>query len=118
MTMSDNIKFFTADYRDKFVYVNKNKFTIGSFTVDFLNQYKENDNGARIAAMAFDNQILSSSLEKGYLNDYEFVKAGKEILYILDVLPNFSPFKYLDIEKEKQLICNIFTKENADFILS
>ena len=33
--MSDNIKFFTADYRDKFVYVNKNKFTIGSFTVDF-----------------------------------------------------------------------------------
>ena len=68
--------------------------------------------------MAFDNQILSSSLEKGYLNDYEFVKAGKEILYILDVLPNFSPFKYLDIEKEKQLICNIFTKENADFILS
>ena len=116
--MSDNIKFFTADYRDKFVYVNKNKFTIGSFTVDFLNQYKENDNGARIAAMAFDNQILSSSLEKGYLNDYEFVKAGKEILYILDVLPNFSPFKYLDIEKEKQLICNIFTKENADFILS
>lgn len=118
MAMSDNIKFFTADYRDKFVYVNKNKFTIGSFAVDFLNQYEENDNGARIAAMAFDNQILSSSLEKGYLNDYEFVKAGKEILYILDVLPNFSPFKYLDIEKEKQLICNIFTKENADFILS
>ena len=63
--MSDNIKFFTADYRDKFVYVNKNKFTIGSFTVDFLNQYKENDNGARIAAMAFDNQILSSSSFSG-----------------------------------------------------
>lgn len=116
--MPDKIKFFTADYRDKFVYINKNKFIIGSFAVEFLNQYEENDNGARIVAMAFDNQILSASLEKGYLNDYEFVKAGKEILYILDVLPNFSPFKYLDIEYEKKYVSEIFTKENADFILS
>ena len=115
--MSDKIKFFTADYRDKFVYVNKSKFLIGSFVVDFLNQYDVNDNGARVAAMRYDNWMLSSKMEKGYINDYEFIKAGKEILYILDVLPNFSPFKYLDIEAEKKLIAETFIKENADFIL-
>ena len=40
--MPDKIKFFTADYRDKYVYINGNKFFIGSFVVDFLNQYEEN----------------------------------------------------------------------------
>ena len=74
--MSDKIKFFTADYRDKFVYVNKSKFLIGSFVVDFLNQYDVNDNGARVAAMRYDNWMLSSKMEKGYINDYEFIKAG------------------------------------------
>ena len=49
--MPDKIKFFTTDYRDKFVYIKKNKFPIGSFVVDFLNQYEENDNGAGIASM-------------------------------------------------------------------
>ena len=101
--MPDKIKFFSADYRDKFVYIKKNKFPIGSFVVDFLNQYEENDNGARIASMRYDNWILSSQMERGYINDYDFVRAGKEILDILDVLPNISPFQYLDIEAEKIL---------------
>ena len=115
--MPDKIEFFTVDYRDKFAFIDKNKFTVGSFAVDFLNRYEENDNGARIAAMTFDNRILSSSMERGYINDYEFVRTGKEILYILDVLPNFSPFCYLDIESERKTISETFTKENADFIL-
>ncbi len=115
--MPDKIKFFTADYRDKYVYIKGNKFFIGSFVVDFLNQYEANENGARIASMRYDNWMLSSKMEKGYINDYEFIKAGKEILYILDVLPNLSPFQYLDIEAEKKLIAETFTKENADYIL-
>ena len=115
--MPDKIKFFTADYRDEFVYIKKNKFLIGSLAVDFLNQYEENDNGARIASMRYDNWMISSQMERGYINDYDFVKAGKEILYILDVLPNISPFQYLDIETEKKLIAETFTKENADYIL-
>ena len=115
--MPDKIKFFTADYRDKFVYIKKNKFPIGSFVVDFLNQYEENDNGARIASMRYDNWMLSSTMERGYINDYEFVKAGKERLNILDVLPCISPFQYLDIEAEKKLIAETFTKENANYIL-
>jgi len=115
--MPDKIKFFTADYRDKYVYIKSNKFLVGSFAVDFLNQYEENDNGARIASMRYDNWMLSSQMEKGYINDYDFVKAGKEILNILDVLPCISPFQYLDIEAEKKLIAETFTKENADYIL-
>lgn len=115
--MPDKIKFFTADYRDKYVYIKGKKFLIGSFAVDFLNQYEENDNGARIASMHYDNLILSSQMEKGYINDYDFVKAGKEILNILDVLPCISPFQYLDIEAEKKLIAETFTKENANYIL-
>ena len=67
--------------------------------------------------MRYDNWMLSSKMEKGYINDYEFIKAGKEILYILDVLPKISPFQYLDIEAEKKLIAETFTKENADYIL-
>ena len=116
--MPDKIKFFTADYRDKYVYIKGNKFLIGSFAVDFLNQYEENDNGARIASMRYDNWMLSSQMERGYINDYDFVRAGKEILDILDILPNISPFQYLDIEAEKKLIAETFTKENADYILN
>ena len=115
--MPDKIKIFTADYRDKFVYIKKNKFLIGSFAVDFINQYEKNDNGARIASMRYDNWMLSSQMDKGYINDYDFVRAGKEILNILDVLPNISPFQYLDIEAEKKLIAETFTKENTDYIL-
>ena len=116
--MPDKIKFFTADYRDKYVYIKGKKFLIGSFAVDFLNQYEENDNGARIASMRYDNWMLSSQMERGYINDYDFVRAGKEILDILDVLPNISPFQHLDIEAEKKLIAETFTKENADYILN
>ena len=116
--MPDKIKFFTVDYRDKFVYIKKNKFPIGSFVVDFLNQYEENDNGARIASMRYDNWMLSSQMERGYINDYDFVRAGKEILDIFDVLPNISPFQYLDVEAEKKLIAETFTKENANYILN
>ena len=36
---------------------------------------------------------------------------------ILDVLPCISPFQYLDIEAEKKLIAETFTKENANYIL-
>ena len=115
--MPDKIKFFTADYRDKYVYIKSNKFLVGSFAVAFLNQYEENDNGARIASMRYDNWMLSSQMEKGYINDYDFVKAGKEILNILDVLPCISPFQHLDIEAEKKLIMETFTKENANYIL-
>ena len=115
--MPDKIKIFTADYRDKFVYIKKNKFLIGSFAVDFINQYEKNENGARIASMRYDNWMLSSQMEKGYINDYDFVKAGKEILNILDVLPCISPFQHLDIEAEKKLIMETFTKENANYIL-
>ena len=117
MKMPDKIKFFTADYRDKYVYIKGKKFLMGSFAVDFLNQYEENDNGARIVSMRYDNLILSSQMEKGYINDYDFVKAGKEILNILDVLPCISPFQYLDIEAEKKLIAETFTKETANYIL-
>ena len=34
--MPDKIKFFTADYRDKYVYIKGKKFLIGGFAVDFL----------------------------------------------------------------------------------
>ena len=66
--MPDKIKIFTADYRDKYVYIKNNKFLIVSFSVDFLNQYEEKDNGAKIASTRYDNWMLSSKIEKGYLN--------------------------------------------------
>jgi len=115
--MPDKIKFFTVDYRDAFAYIDKNKFPVGSFVINFLNQFYEDDSAARISSMTVDNYLLTKSMESGYVNEREFLGAGDEILYILNVLPRFLPYKYLDVEGEKKEIKKIFTKENAEYLM-
>ena len=115
--MPDKIKFFTVDYRDDFAYIGKKKFPVGSFVVDFLNQYYKDDLALRISCMSVDNFMVSSTMEEGYVNEKEFLGVGKEILYILDVLPKLMPFNLLDVESEKRLVAETFTKENAAYLM-
>ena len=56
-------------------------------------------------------------MESGYVNEKEFLGAGEEILYILNVLPRFMPYKFLDIEGEKNTIKDMFTKDNASYLM-
>ena len=101
--MSDRIKFFTADYRGKDVYIGKKKFPIGSFSVQLLNQFYVDDLGLRICSMAVDNFLITDAFEKGYIDEQIFVNAGDEILYVLKFLPKLSPFELLDIKSETKL---------------
>ena len=95
--MPDKIKFFTVDFRDNFAYIGDKKFPIGSFVVNFLNQFYEDDLALRISCMSIDNFMVSRTMEQGYINEKEFLGVGKEILYILDVLPRLIPFNLLDV---------------------
>lgn len=56
-------------------------------------------------------------LEIGYLNESDFEKAGEETQSILKTLPKLKPFDTLDVESEKKRISELFTKENAVFIM-
>ena len=111
--MSDRIKFFTADYRGKDVYIGKKKFPIGSFSVQLLNQFYVDDLGLRICSMAVENFLITDAFEKGYIDEQIFVNAGDEILYVLKFLPKLSPFELLDIKSETKLVQSTFTAENA-----
>ena len=115
--MPDKIKFFTVDFRDNFAYISDKKFPIGSFVINFLNQFYEDDLALRISCMSIDNFMVSRTMEQGYINEKEFLGVGKEILYILDVLPRLMPFNLLDVESEKNLIAETFTKENAAYLM-
>ena len=68
--MSDRIKFFTADYRGKDVYIGKKKFPIGSFSVQLLNQFYVDDLGLRICSMAVENFLITDAFEKA--GDYTY----------------------------------------------
>ena len=115
--MPDKIKFFTVDFRDNFAYISDKKFPIGSFVINFLNQYYEDDTALRISCMSIDNLVLSNTIERGYVNEKEFIGVGKEILNILTALPRLLPFNLLDIESEIELIKETFTKENAAYLM-
>ena len=104
---------FSADYRDDRVYLGGKSYPLGYFTVDLLNQYYENDTVARIAVTRTNIQRVDRTLRIGYLDARELKKAGEEILYILQYLPNIQPFQTLDIEEERARIQTLFTVENG-----
>lgn len=104
---------FSADYRDDRVYLGGKNYPLGHFTVDLLNQYYENDTVARIAVTRTNIQRIDRTLRIGYLDARELQKAGEEILYILQYLPNIQPFQAVDIEAERARIQTLFTEENG-----
>lgn len=106
---------FSADYRDGIVKIDK-KHHAGFYAVSLLNQYYKNDTAARIAVSREYIWHIKETLALGYLNDTDFVKAGKEIQNILKILPKLKPFDTWDISAESERTANLFTKPNADLI--
>ena len=115
--MGDGLGFLTAVYRDGRVYIGGKSYPAGTFAVHLLNQYYKGDTAARIAVFRQSNWNVQEQLCAGYLNKSDFLKAGEEILTILQTLPKLKPFSALEIAAEKQQIAKLFTESNAAAIL-
>ena len=115
--MSEGLGYFTAVYRDGRVHIGNKSYAAGLYAVYLLNQYYKNDTAARIAVYKQYILQVRRQLEIGYLNETDFEKAGEEIQSILKTLPKLKPFDTLEIESEKKRISELFTKENAVFIM-
>ena len=115
--MSDVLGFLTAVYRDGRVHIGGKSYPAGIFAVHLLNQYYKDDTAARIAVFRQSNWNVREQLCVGYLYETDFLKAGEEILTILQTLPKLKPFSSLDIAAEKQRIAELFTESNAAAIL-
>ena len=115
--MSEGLGYFTAVYRDGRVHIANKSYAAGVYAVHLLNQYYKNDTAARIAVYKQYILQVRRQLEIGYLNESDFEKAGEETQSILKTLPKLKPFDTLDVESEKKRISELFTKENAVFIM-
>ena len=115
--MGDGLGFLTAVYRDGRVHIGGKSYPAGTFAVHLLNQYYKDDTAARIAVFRQSNWNVQEQLCAGYLNETDFLKAGEEILTILQTLPKLKPFTSLDIAAEKQRIAELFTESNVAAIL-
>src|SRR5574344_2704086 len=111
--MGDKIDYFSAAFRDGRVYVAGKSCPAGSFCVHLMNQYYKHDTAARISVYVQNNRYVSGTIEVGYLNPVVFVKAGEDILHILEALPDLQPFGLFDTISERNRIVEIFTEENA-----
>lgn len=112
--MNDKIDYFSAAFRDGRVYVAGKSCPAGSFCVHLMNQYYKHDTAARISVYVQNNRYVSETIKVGYLNPVVFVKAGEDILRILEVLPDLKPFGLFDTISERNRIAEIFTEENAE----
>lgn len=115
--MSEGLGYFSAVYRDGRVHIANKSYAAGVYAVHLLNQYYKNDTAARIAVYKQYILQVRRQLEIGYLNESDFEKAGEETQSILKTLPKLKPFDTLDVESEKKRISELFTKENAVFIM-
>lgn len=99
------------------MHIGGKSYPAGIFAVHLLNQYYKDDTAAKIAVFRQNNWNVQEQLCAGCLNETDFIKAGKEILTILQTLPKLKPFSSFDITAEKQRIAELFTESNAAAIL-
>ena len=114
--MKEKVQYYHADYRDGRVHIGGKVYQAGIFATHLLNQYYKDDTAARLAVYKQYNWHTAETLEKGYLDTADFVKAGKEILQILQTLPKLQPFSMLDTKAERERISELFNVSNANII--
>jgi hypothetical protein len=114
--MTDKIDYFSAAFRDGRIYIAGKSSPAGSFCVHLLNQFYKHDTAARISVFVLNILYITNTLKAGYLNRSIYVKAGEDILHILDTLPDLKPFGLFDTNSERNRISELFTEENAEFI--
>ena len=112
--MRGTLQYLSADFRDGQITVAGKKYPAGTFCVHLLNRFYAHDTAARIAVFKTNILQVQRTLERGYLIDTDFIKAGTDILHILQTLPKLKPFDRLDTEAEKRRITDLFQKETAD----
>lgn len=114
--LREKVQYFHADYRDGRVHIGGKIYQAGIFATHLLNQYYKDDTAARLAVYKRYNWHTAETLKAGYLNKEDFIKAGEEILLILQTLPKLQPFAMLDTIAERERIAELFTENNADII--
>ena len=112
--MHGTLQYLSADFRDGQITVAGKKYPAGTFCVHLLNRFYAHDTAARIAVFKISILQVQRTLERGYLIDTDFIKAGTDILHILQTLPKLKPFDRLDTEAEKRRITALFQKETAE----
>lgn len=114
--MQEKVQYFHADYRDGRVHIGGKAYQAGVFATHLLNQYYKNDTAARLAVYKRYNWHTAETLSAGYLDADDFVKAGEEILMILQTLSKLQPFTMLDTENERNSVAELFSRENGEKI--
>ena len=120
---------FTADFREKRVIVGGKAFPAGYFFMNALNEYwKEAPDGAdsnpkgdwligsRILSTHLHMWNVRDDIAAGRLDEGAAAKLHESIQYILRVIRRARPFRYLDLETEKQQCNNLFGAKSVQRI--
>ena len=98
----------TADfYQDKIIFSNKS-YPVGHFAVELLNDFYENETGARFSVFSFKIDRIKDDLEAGFLFDEICYEVKQEILYIIEAARRVMPFKTLRPDEEIKFINSFF----------
>ena len=114
--MRESISNFSVDFREDRIYIENISYPTGHFATTLLNQFYDGDAGQRVIVFRLAGERVAEALKVGYIMLGDFAEAGKEIIYILDALGRLSPYKFLDIESERDRIKNLFSDESAELI--
>ena len=114
----EKVNFFSADFLDGNVHLAGKVYPAGSFAVHLLNQYYDDDTALRIGVFTINIWAIQDILRDGYINIWDYMKIGEDLLHIFDALPRIKPFDVLDVSAEKARAGKLFSKENGEQILS
>jgi len=103
----------TADfYQDKIYFAGK-AYPVGYFAMDLLNDFYENDTGARFAVFSSKIDRIKDDLEAGFSQEKVCVEVKQEIIYIIEAAKKVMPFKQLKPDEEIEFINSFF--DNATY---
>jgi hypothetical protein len=121
-----NIGCFTADFRDKKVAVGGKAFHAGFFFMNAQNEYDREapDGGnsspkgnwlimSRLISVHQSMWNVQDGLLLGVLDEAEAAKLHEQIQYILNVIAKARPFRYLDLEAERERCDALFGAESV-----
>ena len=117
---------FTADYRNKKVIVGNVVFPAGYYFMNSLNEYwKDAPDGYysnpkgdwlianRLLIEHFDKVNIHNGIIAGRLDENSADKIHKSIMYIFNIIKRAKPFRYLDINYEKDRCDVLFGIESV-----
>ena len=110
------INFFNADYRDGIVFIGGKRYSAGTFCVALLNDYNLVFSSEMIPSHYDAIRKVSNELDAGRLVGADLMKAGEEILQIINLVKHLQPFDSLDDEWEKADVADMFTEDTVEMI--